>query len=127
MIWEAPALEAKAAAARIERTSGSRRMRHASSAPFRCCSEIPRTVSLAQFLGQETKRVEPPGKVEVCCEEEHGVPRSREVAREEGKLVEPRGELRAAFVAVQLDGERLHSPVVDAELAVRVATRGEEE
>ena len=39
----------------------------------------------------------------------------------------PRAELRLPLVAVEIGGERLDGAVVDAELAVQVAARGDEQ
>ena len=50
-----------------------------------------------------------------------------ELARDDGELVDPRCELRLPLVGVQIGRERLDGPVVDAELAVRIAARREQE
>jgi hypothetical protein len=105
VIWGA-ALETKTAPEQGEDQEGAP---HASCivSSVRALREIPRTCVTRQLFGEQAEGVEAPGEVEVGRRQDTAsFVRGRSRARR-ASLVEPRPELRAALVGVELDGEGL--------------------
>src|SRR5262249_34836622 len=86
-----------------------------------------RPESLAELLGEQGEREEPPGEVNVAGEVQRRLPRRATVADAQHELVDAVPALPAALGGVEIGGERPDGGVVDVELAVRVAAGRDEE
>ena len=101
-------------------------MPHPSAVPAGPEAKSLGRVSLPELLREQAEREEAPGEVEVAREEEHGS-RPREVAGERGRARRAPRRALPPLLAVEVDRERLDRAVVDPELAVRIAARGEQQ
>jgi hypothetical protein len=86
-----------------------------------------RSVVEPELLGEQREREQAPREVRIVCELEHRVPHMLEVPRPERELVEARREPALPLVAPEIGRERLHGPVVHAEIALGIAPCREQE